>query len=63
MGGGYGGDLYQMESFICIVRQLSTRVLVLERVEASAIFCINSTCVHVDDNQICNTNRSVGISV
>ena len=26
------------------VRQLSTRVLVLERVEVSAIFCINSTC-------------------
>ena len=55
MGGGYGGDPYQMESFICIVRQLSTRVLVLERVEVSAIFCINSTyglspiLVHVDE--------------
>ena len=37
MGGGYGGDPYQMESFIYIVSQLSTRVLVLERVEVSAI--------------------------
>ena len=40
---GYDGGPYQMESFICIVRQLSTRVLALERVEVSAIFCINST--------------------
>ena len=55
MGEGYGGDPYQMESFICIVRQRSKCVLVLERVEVSAIFCINSTCglspvlVHVDE--------------
>ena len=55
MGGGYDGDPYQMESFICIVRQLPTRVLALERVEVSTIFCINSKCglspihVHVEE--------------
>ena len=64
MGGGYGGDPYQMESFICIVRQLSTHVLVLERVEVSAMCGLSPILVHVDEyNQSCNTNRSVGISV
>ena len=51
MGGGYGGDPYQMESFICIVRQLSTRVLVLEHVEVSA--CRNQLCVCAVGSYVC----------